>query len=254
VEPLKNKTADDVVEAFGKILAKTNQRCLRVQSDRGTEFNNFKFKKFLKNHGIAYNPTNNPETKASICERVIRTLKSRIFKYLTHANTFTYIDKLQDFVKAYNNAYHRTIKMAPSDVNDTNILQVYENIKESQRIPKRKYTPKLKVGDYVRISKIKGVFEKGYESNWTREVFKIKSIVRRNPVVYRLVDLNDEEITGTFYEHEVQKVFFDETASRAIEKIIKQRGRGKNLQYLVRWRGYNKYFDSWILASTITSI
>lgn len=85
-------------------------------------------------------------------------------------------------------------------------------------------------------------------------MFKVKTIVKRNPIVYRIVDLQDEEIKGTFYEAEVQKVIFDESAARAIEKIIKQRGRGKTLQYLVKWSGYDKSFNSWVYANTVTSI
>lgn len=254
VEPLKNKTTDAVIEAFKKIFERTSLRTQRIQSDAGGEFASAKFKKFMKGHGIIYNTTRNPDTKASICERSIRTLKGRIFKYLNHINSFRYIDKLDDFVKAYNNTYHSTIKMAPSAVNDCNILQVYKNTRLSQRIPAKKQRSKVKVGDYVRISKDKNLFSKGYEANWTLEVFKVKTIVKRNPIVYRIVDLQDEEIKGTFYEAEVQKVIFDENAARAIEKIIKQRGRGKTLQYLVKWAGYNKSFNSWIYANTVTSI
>lgn len=165
VEPLKNKTTDVVIEAFKKIFERTSLRPERIQSDSGGEFASAKFKKFMKGHGIIYNTTRNPDTKASICERSIRTLKGRIFKYLNHINSFRYIDKLDDFVKAYNNTYHRTIKMAPSAVNDCNILQVYKNTRLAQRIPQKKQRSKVKVGDYVRITKDKNVFAKGYEPN-----------------------------------------------------------------------------------------
>lgn len=254
VEPLKRKDAEAVITGFKKIFARTTRRPLRIQSDQGKEFNSAKFKKFLKENGIIYNTTSNPDTKAAICERSIRTLKGRIFKYLTYANTYTFIDKLDDFVKAYNNCYHRTIKMTPSSVDERNILEVYENIRDSQRVPSKTARPKVKVGDYVRITKYKNVFEKGYETTFTEEVFRVKTIVPRNPIVYRIDDLAGEEIKGTFYEREIQKVIFDETAARAIDKIIKQKGKGKNLQYLIRWRGFPTKFDSWILASSITPI
>lgn len=244
VEPLLNKATESVIAAFKKIFERTVVRPDRVQSDQGKEFNSAKFKKFLKENGIIYNTTSNPDTKAAVCERSIRSLKQKIFKYLTHANSFTFIDKLDDFVKAYNNGYHRTIKMAPSAVNDRNILQVYRNTRESQRIPAKNSRAKVKVGDYVRITKYKNVFAKGYDKNWTQECFRVKTIVKRDPIVYRIVDLEGEEIKGTFYEAEVQKVIFDENAARAIEKIIKQKGRGKNLQYLVRWSGYGNKFNS----------
>lgn len=215
VEPLQCKTTDVVIEAFKKIFERTTLRPERIQSDPGGEFKSAKFKKFMKGHGIIYNTTRNPDTKASICERSIRTLKGRITKYLNHINSFRYIDKSDDFVNAYNNSYHRSIRMAPSVVNDCNILQVYKNIRLAQRIPKKKRRAKVKVGDYVRISKEKLIFSKGYDPSWTLEVFRVKTIVKRNPIVYRLIDLQGEEIKGTFYETEVQKIIFDEDAARA---------------------------------------
>lgn len=210
----------------------------------------------MKENGIIYNTTNNPDTKASICERSIRTLKGRIFKYLTHNNTFTFIDKLKEFVNAYNNSYHRTIKMPPTSVNERNVLQVYRNIKDSQANTKRSGSKRkkirIKAGDYVRITKSKNVFAKGYTKNFTSEVFRIKSVIHRDPVVFRIVDLDGEEIKGVFYEPEVQKIIFDEAADKLMEKIIKQRGKGKNLQYLIRWRNYGYKFDSWVNANSIS--
>lgn len=257
VEPLKDKKSESVIVAFKKIFKKTEQRPLRCQNDSGGEFMGAKFKKFMKENGIIHNATRNPDTKASICERAIRTLKGKIFKYFTYADTLTFIDKLDDFVKAYNNTYHRTIKMTPAEVNDRNILEVYENICQSQKERKprknKNNRPKLKVGEYVRMSKAQNVFHKGYAGGWTSEIFKVKKILKRDPVVYRLVDLDDEEIIGTFYEPEIQKVIFDETAAKAIRAIIKERVQGKTRQYLVQWRGYSSKHNSWINASTIAS-
>lgn len=127
-----------MLTAFKKIFKKTELKPVRIQSDGGAEFTNLKLRKFLKENGVIYNSTRNPDTKASICERSIRTLKGRIFKYFTHSGSLKFIDKLDDFVDAYNNSYHRTIKMAPVDVNERNILQVFNNITQSQKPRKRK--------------------------------------------------------------------------------------------------------------------
>lgn len=232
VEPLKRKTTEAIIEAFKKIFLRSDVKCERLQTDKGGEYDSKQFREFMKLNNINFNVTNNPDTKASVAERVIRTLKGKIFKYLYYANTFRFIDVLADIVNSYNNSYHRSIKMTPSEVNDKNILQVYRNIKESQlsnvkKKLKRKNNPKFKIGDYVRITRAKHVFEKGFTANFTEEIFRIKSIAQRIPVVYYIEDLAGEEISGTFYEPELRKVIYDEGAARAIEEIIKQRGRGK---------------------------
>lgn len=253
-EPLKRKTTEAIIAAVKKIFARTERRPDRMQTDKGGEYDSRKFKKFMKDNGIIFNTTKNPDTKCSIGERVIRTLKTKIFKYLTYANTFNYMNVLDDVVKSYNNSYHRTIKMAPSEVNDKNILQVYRNITESQKVPVKSKRPKIKVGDYVRISKYKNVFAKGYAENWTEEIFKVRSIVKRKPIVYYLIDLEGEEIDGAYYEAEVQKVQFDEHAARAVEDIIKEKRVGKSIQYLVKWRGFPDKFNSWVDSKTLVSI
>lgn len=252
LEPLKRKTTEAIIEGFKTVFKRTIRRPESLRTDKGGEYDSRKFRKFMKENDIKFSTTQNPDIKCSIAERSIRTIKSKIFKYLAYKKTYRYIDVLQDIVTSYNNSYHRTIKMAPSDVNDKNILQVYRNIKESQKIPVKKKRAKLKVGNYVRITKTKTVFGKGFLPGWSGEIFKVKSIAKRNPIVYYLEDLAGEEILGTFYEMEVQKVNFDEGAARAIENIIKQRTRNKTIQYYVKWRSYPSSFNSWVDAKTIT--
>lgn len=259
VEPLKRRTTEAIIAAFKNIFRRSEARCERLQTDKGGEFDSKKFREFMKSNNIKFNVTNNPDTKACIAERSLRTLKGKIYKYLTYANTYRYIDVLDDIVHSYNNGYHRSIKMAPVEVNDKNILQVYKNITESQKAnvknkTKKTKRPRFKVGDYVRITKEKNVFGKGFTPNFTEELFKIKSISLRTPVVYYIEDLAGEEITGTFYEPELQKVIHDEGAAHAIEKIIKQRRRGKIVQYFVKFRGYPDKFNSWVNSSEIVPI
>lgn len=204
--PLKRKTTEAIITGFEEIFNTTDRRCERLRTDRGGEFESAKFKKLMKQHNITYSTTRNPDIKCSMVERCIRTIKGKIFKYLAYTESLRYIDVLPNIIHSYNNTYHRTIKMTPNQVNDKNILQVYDNIRESQKIPDRKKKPKLKIGDYIRITKDKNVFQKGYLPNWTSEPFKISAVVNRDPIVYRIVDLNGEEIEGTFYEKEVQKI------------------------------------------------
>jgi len=98
---------------------------------------------------------------------------------------------------------------------------------------------KYKIGDKVRIHKRKGRFEKGFTPNWTEEVFIVSKVQRTDPITYKITDLNDEEVRGTFYEQELQKT--SQEVFR-IEKVVKK-GKTKSL---VKWRGYPESFNSWV--------
>ena len=109
---------------------------------------------------------------------------------------------------------------------------------------KRTYTkPKFKVGDKVRISKYKRpVFDKGYTPNWTEEIFTVDKILYTNPITYKIKDESGEEITGSFYEPELQKAVLHQWYR--IEKVIRRDARkGKAL---VKWSGYPEKFKSWV--------
>ena len=109
--------------------------------------------------------TNN-EGKSVVAERFIRTLKNKIYKYMTSISKNVYIDKLNDIVNEYNNTYHTTIKMKPIDVKDNTYINIDKEVNNK--------VPKFKVGDHVRISKYKNIFAKGDTPNWSEEVFVIK--------------------------------------------------------------------------------
>ena len=113
-----------------------------------------------------------------------------------------------------------------------------------------KQNPKFKMGDKIRISKYKRkTFDKGYTPNWTEEVFIIDKIQFTNPITYKLKDLNNEEIKGSFYEPELLKARQDVFRT---DKVIK-RDYKKKLA-LVKWKGYSKDFNSWIPMKDLTNI
>ena len=140
-------------------------------------------------------PTHN-ERKSITAERFIRTLKNKICKHMTAVSEIVYIDKLDDIVHEYNNAYHRTIKMKPIEVKDNTYIDSIKEVNDKD--------PKFKVGDHVRISKYKNIFAKGYTPNWSEELFVIREVKNTVPWTYAINDLNGEEIIGTFYEKELQ--------------------------------------------------
>ena len=169
--------------------------------------------------------------KLVVAERFIRTLKNKIYKYMTAISENVYINKSDDIVNEYNNTYHRTIKMKPVNVKDNTYIDFEKEVNDKD--------PKFKVGDYVRISKYKNVFAKGYTPNWSEEVFAISKIKNTVPWTYVINNLNDEEIIGSFYEKELQKTNQKEFR---IEKVIKRKGN----KLYVKWKGYNNSFNSWI--------
>ena len=104
---------------------------------------------------------------------------------------------LDDIVNKYNNTVHRTIKIKPIDVKHNTYVDSMKEVNDKD--------PKFKVRDHGRISKYKNIFAKGYTPNWSEEVFVVNKIKNTVPWTYVIHDLNDEEITGTFYEKELQK-------------------------------------------------
>ena len=197
--------------------------------EKGSEFYNNSFKKWLQDNDIVMYSTNK-EGKLVIAERFIRTLKNKIYKYMTAISKNVYIDKLDDIVKEYNNTYHTSIKMKPVDVKDNTYIDFEKEVNEKN--------PKFKVGDHVRISKCKNIFAKGYMPNWSKEIFIIKKIKNTVPWTYVINDLNGEEIIGTFYEDELQGT---KQIEFRIEKVIKRKGD----KLYVKWKGYDNPFNSW---------
>ena len=171
------------------------------------------------------------EGKSVVAERFIRIIKNKIHKYVTAISKNVYYNVLDDIVNKYNNTVHRTIKMKPIEVTDDSYAEYNEDSNNKN--------PKFKVGDHVRISKEKNIFAKGYTPNLSEDVFVINKIKNTIPLTYAISDLNGEEITGSFYEKELQKTNQKEFR---IEKILKRKG-GK---LYVKWKGYNNYFNSWI--------
>ena len=229
VIPLKNKTGPSLVEAFKRILA-SGRKPEKVMTDQGTEFFNKHFKALMKEEDIELYNTYN-ETKVSIVERLIRTLKTKIWRYFTAKKTMRYIDVLPDLVHSYNHSVHRSIKMKPAQVSADNEKRLWHTLYDKPNTTKHP-NDKFKIGDQVRISKIKRTFEKGYLPNFSTEIFTISKQIPRNPVVYKLKDYDGEEIKGTFYEKELQKVIKQDDVYE-VEKILKKRGRGNNIQYFV---------------------
>ena len=167
VVPLKDKKGVNIVNAFQKILKESNKKPNKIWVDKGSEFYNNSFKKWLKDNDIEMYSTHN-EGKSVVAERFIRTLKNKIYKCMTSISKNMYIDKLDDIVNEYNNTYRRTIKMKPVDARDNTYIDFNKEVNDKD--------PKFKIGDYLIISKYKNIFAKGYTTSWSEEVLRLKKL------------------------------------------------------------------------------
>ena len=243
VLPLNDKKGASITKAFKKIFKQLNTLPFYLQTDSGKEFLNKKFQNYLKEHKVKHFVTWNQDTKSSIVEIFNRTLKRRMFRYFTKHSTQRYIEILPSLVNSYNNTYHRSIKYAPNQVNSENQEEVWQRLYGNNH-----HEPDLKpfpVGTRVRISKAKGLFEKGYLPNWTEELFTIEKVLyRTDPITYTVKDDADVTLRGTFYKEELQNVS-EKNVYRIANILKKRRVRGEQ-QYLIQWLGYPRSFDSWI--------
>ena len=194
VQPLKSKYANSTAEAF-KQMIKTKQP-KKVWVDKGTEFKG-SFKTLCEEKDIETYTTESEKKPALI-------YKGLIYKYLEDKWTYSYIDKLQDFVNTINSRTNRTTKIAPNEVTKKDVpCLISLRVEQLQKLVRR---PKLYVGDFVRIAKIDLPFRKEYKQSFTDEVFQIFDIPTRNPPTYNLIDADKESIEGKFYELELIRV------------------------------------------------
>ena len=249
IVPLRNKTASALTKAFQDVFSE-GRKPEKLQTDKGSEFRNRSLQQFLKEEEVEFFTTENEDTKASIVERFNRTIKERLWKYFTRKNTLRYVETLPKLVSSYNRSFHRSIGIAPIKVNFDNQEEVWQRL-YNQPGPKIRSKQKLQPGDRVRLSKARRQFKKGYLPSWTEELFTVSHVNKTQPVTYTLKDDSGEELKGTFYTEEVQKV--GEKEIYRIETILKTRKAGhRKSEYLVKWYGYPPSFNSWIPETALS--
>lgn len=266
VRCLKDKKAQSVIDAFKDILDGPRHP-KAIRTDKGTEFYNRYLKRYLKEKGIKIFYALN-ESKANFAERYIQTLKKRLYRYFTHTQKHKYTDILQDMVNSINETPNRSLNgRTPASVNAENESEVrldaYLVRRKAQKKPpilkkssKRKRTPyTFKIGDQVRISHLRRQFQRDYDQTFTEEIFIVSHrFVSQGIPIYKIKDMMNDPIQGSFYASELQKVSKDEQTQWRIEKIIRKRKvRGKP-EVLVRWLGWPKKFDSWIPEVDVKNI
>ena len=251
VRTLKTKYAKELVKAMDSIF-KEGRQPKTLRTDGGREFNNSLVKTYLNKKKIHHFSTHN-ETQANYAERAIKTIKSKLYRYMVSNNTLRYINVLQDMVKSYNSTVHRSLGRPPSEVYKSNEGEV--RLEQYLLLSKKKHPLqkfKFNTGDKVRTTLTSEKFDREYGQRWTGEVFVVVNRRRRRGIpIYKVEDWNGEVLEGTFYQNQLQKVNVTDQDLFKIEKILKRRRRNGKDQAFVKWLRWPKKFSSWIDLDSI---
>ena len=247
-QPVRSKDAGTIRDAFRDVMrAAAPRKPPRLQTDKGKEFFNKEFDALVRRHGIQHFATESDQ-KAAVVERFNRTLKTRLWTYMSDRGGVRWVDVLQDIVTAYNQSYHRSIKMKPADVQKSDENKLWARLygDGNTELKRERIAP----GSMVRISNVKGIFEKGYMPNWSKEHFTVnasppgpprKNTKRR---IYKLTDYDGEPMLGSYYPEEVQQITDNQYR---IEKVLRRRTAADGSKELfVKWEGWPEKFNSWI--------
>ena len=167
VIPLKDKKGITITNAFQKILKESNRKSNKIWVQKGSELYHRSMKSWLEKNAIGIYSTDN-EGKSLVAERFIRTLKNKIYKHMTSISENIYIDKLDDMVNKYNNAYPNTIRMKLFGVKSNTYID------SSKKLMMKILNLKLMI--LLEHQNIKNIFAKVYVPNWSKEILSLKKL------------------------------------------------------------------------------
>jgi transposase InsO family protein len=205
VEKLKNKNSISVLHAFKKILSKNKAVPKKLHTDLGSEFMNRSFQNYLKSRNIIHYQTSQ-STKAALVERLHRTLKNRLFRYMTAHKTHRYVPVLEQIVDSYNNRVHSAIGTSPSKVNKKNEKTIWNRQYGGYVRKEANVKYKFEINDSVRISKYRHAFSRGFSKSFRSEIFLVTDQLPTHPPTYILRDLSGVILKGCFYQQELVQV------------------------------------------------
>lgn len=240
--PLRTKSGKEVSQAFEKIFS--DFVCFNLLVDRGTEFKNDNVKRLMDKYGCRMAFAYNESVKASVAERWNRTLKEKLFKYMTSKGTRRYVDVLAQIVLAYNMTRHSRTGERPVDVSTTNNQQVFERTYGFKNEKMREATPEpatFAVGHLVRVRYSLPVMAKSYFPRFSDQVYTVTAVLPGFPrTMYRLKNWNAVIMPRKYYAEDLLRV--TERTKYRIQRVLKrQKGRA-----LVKWIGYPKEANTWI--------
>ena len=207
--PLKNKTAHAVRNAFAQIFKERVPAI--VQTDDGNEFKGT-VKTLFDEYNILHVVANDAQIKCSVAERFNKTLRLKIAKYLRHTNKRTYIDVLEKIVSAYNRTVHSQTRMRPIDVTIETQQTAFDNLyggKTYREMLLENYRKKAKlsVGDFVRLKLFKKTFGRGYQDNWSTQLYRIvKAYKTGQKAMFKVSNAMNNELSRKYYQEDLQKI------------------------------------------------
>lgn len=210
VVPLRDKGKYAVVSAF-KDVFRNGRVPYELQTDKGTEFLNNLMVDLAKENRINHYTGKNVEVKCAIVERFNRTLKTKMFRYMTATGSKRYLEYLPKLVSSYNNTKHSTTKFAPANVSEGSENIVFFNtygVRDKREYLKSMHNqPKFALGMEVRARSQKQKFTKGYMPNWTKEVFRISKCFRRHRrPMFEIQDSEGRVVDRRFHTEELQAI------------------------------------------------
>ena len=247
-----HKSSANTAKAFERILSRIGRNPETVRTDMGTEFLGAPFAGLLKQRGIQHRLAEGAH-KANYAERFIRTIRSRLQRYMLRQKSLRYLDFLPRLEESYNETKHRSIGMTPNEVTRSTVGTVLKKLhldslhrmetlrpRIDRKIPQQKQ--QLKVGDLVRLSRLKGAFGKEADASWSFEIYRIKKVLGNSyPLRYIVEDLAGEPVTSSFYSQEMQRVSQEDIDKKVVSTArykTKTKARPKPV-YETTFRGHD---------------
>lgn len=242
-----SKAVEDIINTMGVPM--------KIRFDKGKEYANSIVNNMLAKKKIdvlyAY-----PPRKSQLAERVIRTIKSSLYKRMQHKGSKKWVHFLPDVVKVYNKRVHRSIGMAPNKVtSDTEEELWFKNKHEAfaDQPPPTKY--KFAVNDSVRLKLPKGLYSKDYDEKFSAQVYYIVSRhAPQNINRYKVKNAQNELLPQTYSENELVKVIVDRDTEYRIEKELRRKVINGIVHVSVKWFGYSSKFNSWIPVTDLRKL
>ena len=210
--PMKKKNKEWAADAFESVFKNFDEYPINLVTDGGLEFFNSSVRKVFDTYGINhYKTPTKTKWKASMAERLIRTIKSRIEKYFKVSKGKKWINILDQVIDNYNSVPHSSHGFSPRDVTSENREDVYKKLYPDQDLT---IVCRLKIGDKVRKIREKSEFEKGYTANWSEEIYVI-SAKRQSQTVcwYKIETLAGKKVPGIWYYYQLNLVARNDSQS-----------------------------------------